>query len=187
MIADHLRDFFLQTSIYPSPSEQWLWMRVHKTAGTSIYNALEGRCLNTVKNKPFEARKWIKNITEQKLDAYQKWTFVRNPYDRLVSTAAMFYMTPQSFISKFDRLSNMAKRHALPQHLFTHIGGKCWLDFVGKFENLDGDWKQLFPDIPLLQSNATDHEHYLDVLGVKERNWIEEKYSKDLEYFEYEW
>ena len=66
---------------------------------------------------------------------------------------------------------------------------KPMLDFVGRFENLDADWKKvtesLGKKILLPKVNTTIHKPYQEEYNATTRKIVEKIYKKDLEYFNY--
>ncbi|WDE00533.1 sulfotransferase family 2 domain-containing protein [Thalassomonas actiniarum] len=100
-----------------------------------------------------------------------KFSFVRNPWDRLVSeyTYRQYKMSFKDFLFrgfptvKDDdyALSQDLYRHVLPQHYFLYDQeGKLLVDFVGKFENLQQDFARVSEIItgqvlPLPHKNET--------------------------------
>ncbi len=104
------------------------------------------------------------------VEKYFKWMFVRNPYDRLVSSffyskrtigrpnVSMrnhFWMleTFEKYIQNLDELFDFKKQnldlnkrdfvniHMVPQHYFACINGEIRLDFIGKLETINKDWE----------------------------------------------
>lgn len=92
------------------------------------------------------AREYVekKYMTPEQFSRYFKFTFVRNPYARLVSTYVYF-----DYIDKFEFkdflentvAKNIQDRQFLPQIQFIQDDtGNILVDFVGKFENLQQDF-----------------------------------------------
>lgn len=113
------------------------------------------------------AREYVdmKFMTPEQFSKYFKFTFVRNPYSRLVSTYLYF-----DYINKFDfknfvktvvseRINEMSVRHFLPQaHYVNDASGNLLVDFVGRFERLQEDFDHVCNciGIPQLQLPHTN-------------------------------
>jgi hypothetical protein len=73
--------------IVVSPKNKWIFLKISKTAGTSIYRnmilkQLQVDCFNSENGKQFN--KWLSSFKDDKelRDQYFIWTFVREPFDR---------------------------------------------------------------------------------------------------------
>ena len=104
------------------------------------------------------------------IEKYFKWMFVRNPYDRLVSSfhysrrtiggknVSMrnhFWMLEsfEKYILNLDELFDFSQKnfdvnlqefinvHIVPQYYFACINDEVVLDFVGRFEELEVGWE----------------------------------------------
>ena len=87
-----------------------------------------------------------------------------------------------------------------PQFDFISIDGKNVMDFIGKFENLNKDWNKVsnkmsmnlpplsdyHPDEPKDKLKGSHHKHYKEYYSKSEIKVVKRIYSKDLEYFNYE-
>ena len=76
------------------------------------------------------------------------------------------------------------------QKLFDSDGKKI-LDFIGKLENYEEDFKFVCKTIGLNQQslphrNKTKHKHYSDYYDSSTKKIVEEFYAKDIERFGYQ-
>jgi len=87
-ITDHIKENIGKFQVIFSPSRKFIWLKNAKVAGTSMYRGIMKReilDLVSYKDNPTEFDQWWDNLTDRKLKKYFKFTFVRNPFDRLVS------------------------------------------------------------------------------------------------------
>lgn len=89
-------------------------------------------------------------ITPRQFGAYFKFSFVRNPWDRLVSEYKYRGHPVRIDFKTFlrDRLPapgwTDAYRHVVPQYDFLHgSDGRLLVDFVGKYERLQADFDEV--------------------------------------------
>jgi len=146
------------------------------------------------------------------LNSRFKVAFVRNPWDRLVST--FFLLRRVRLRPRVSRKSNdslcdfktfvetvYSGRHVHPiSHRNVHDWNRAnpqvdWLrwgvDFVGRYENLREDWKRLCkitntPYEPLPKENTTNHGHYTTYYDDRLCEMAAEVYREDIETFGYE-
>jgi hypothetical protein len=149
------------------------------------------------------------------LDEYFKFTFVRNPFDRLVSS--FFYISRYStwkldvamrkqfklgdvdfsFFVKNILLLILKNPDRRPRHFksqfdfFFSNNGESLIDFVGRCEDFQEDFniicdKIKIPRKQLPYKNASKHKHYTEYYDDETRQIVAEKYAKDIEYFGYE-
>ena len=199
MKAKFLKDYHNPASIYVNKEHKWVWLRIHKNAGTSMYDGfLKDHCHNMVK-KPKGVHdpvvdEWIMGITDEELEEYTVWACVRNPYDRFCSMAAMFRIEPNRFARSFwnfREAKGIIRRHSEPQHKFTHKGKYSMLTRYIKFENLEADFEGLckslhLPAHKLGHLNSSPREgHWMEVLDKDSIKFINGVYYFDFEYFGY--
>jgi len=186
-----------------------IYVPVPKAANRSIKEVLAAKI-----NLPFEvsAHKaaWnfipIKSIPKS---AYYSFSFVRNPLDRLVSCFIQktkmkdvnrnFWKygksVPQdiSFLDFVDFVCNtpdhLSDPHFKSQHKFLVIKDQLAVDFIGKYEQLNEDWKHIsdrfeLPDLGHFnQSHRSEtKDYYTKELALKVKN----RYQEDIEIFGYQ-
>jgi len=145
-------------------------------------------------------------------EEYFKFTFVRNPYDRVVScwknkvcdregdnTVRLKHgidkNTPfKEFVKVIHGIPDIrADRHILPQHKFlVDKKGKLIPDFIGKFENLEKDYKYVMkklgvknpPRLPR-ENKSKRKKSYRSYYDEETRRLVYERYKKDFELFGY--
>ena len=105
-------------------------------------------------------------VTPKQFDALFKFSFVRNPWDRIVSEYK-FRRYPRRFDFKsflFEHVPEPGEKHyfhVMPQHEFLFDAeGKCLVNFVGRFEKLKEDFNTIcrqlaIPETPLPHANRS--------------------------------
>jgi hypothetical protein len=140
---------------------------------------------------------------ERQFEEYFKFGFVRNPWDRVVS---LYFrkeglqmrdrMTFENFVD-WIQYSSSTCRHPVP-----HVNQLDWLvdphgnviaDYIGRFENLEADWKVIAqrigapPELPHTNLNAVKPpKHYSSFYSEKTAAIIADKFRKDIAFFGYE-
>ncbi|MED4974760.1 hypothetical protein E5Z46_01980 [Geobacillus kaustophilus NBRC 102445] len=151
----------------------------------------------------------------EKEKKYFKFTFVRNPFDRLVSCYSSKYHKDkekgkdildfdiyllgilrkdkgfENFVKRVVKIPDfLADRHFQSQYnLIYDKRGKCLVDYVGKFENINEEFKEIqkkFQLAPLPHFNKSDKNDWRDYYTIETANLVYKKYRKDIETFGYE-
>lgn len=137
-------------------------------------------------------------------DEFFKFTFVRNPWDRIVSF--YFYHKQRNFdYYDFNKISfkKFTLNYLYTQPMQTPLNinqcidwitdenGNILIDFIGKFENFQEDFNIIcdkigIPRQELPHKNKSKHKHYTEYYDDETRSIVAEKYAKDIEYFGYE-
>ena len=124
---------------------------------------------------------------------YFKFSFVRNPFDIVLSyweksTKDRNYGTLEEFLLSNDFPGERALRYTQTEYLDVDN-----LDYIGRYETLQQDWvyiaeKHGLPyDLPLLNERKTkQYNHYREYYTTLSRKIVEQRYQKDLEVFEYD-
>jgi hypothetical protein len=197
-----------------------LFIHINKTGGSSIVRALNMLQVHMSVNLLFSdtleqddqfeiwqgwkngKRKTTYNWCELKeiknyWNDYQKFTVIRNPWDRIVSD--FFYCKKENYVSteasfRDEVIYNKDNkiRWKQPCYDWLELNGKIAVENILRFENLNNDFiemcKQLgLPEgIKLPHLNKTKHKHYTEYYDDETRQIVAEKYAKDIEYFNYE-
>jgi chondroitin 4-sulfotransferase 11 len=195
------------------PIHKSIFVHIPKTAGMSIATELGMSC-----KQCHNSARSIKNILYEYhfgkkiwLD-YFKFSFVRNPWSRVISHICFLAGTfkvevnPSEFLMQWmahgqiqvkdkftERISHMLRCNQLdflsesePEE------GKLLVDFVGKFENLQQDFDHVcnqigIPTRKLPYVNETKkYKHYTEYYNKETKEFISNMYTKDIERFNYE-
>jgi len=191
-----------------------IFIHVQKTAGTSVSEFMQSR-LDAKRNggKHEYACEVKSRIPDEIWQDCFKFSFVRNPWDRLAS----WYLHINRHYTRpgdnpfFDYLRSIGdtfenfvlygdKTIATPwggRNLFTNqfdqlsSENQLLVDFVGRFESLESDWKRILDRVGytgeanLPHINAIARKHYREIYTRQAREVVEEKFQKDINVFGY--
>lgn len=193
-------------SLAPFDYYKCIFVHIPKTGGISISESLFGNAggVHTTIKK-------YKTIFPQKtFDEYFKFTFVRNPWDRVVS--AFFYLKAGGM---HDDDANWAKKHLadfssfeafikgwlneeniflgihfIPQVYFLKDDdGKIPIDFIGRFENIESDFRTICKKLSLTRSlthkNRSSRETYTQYYNSELIDIVGKVYAEDIKTFGY--
>jgi hypothetical protein len=187
---------------YINNEKNYIYYSIPKSASTFVRSTLfpdsYGLSSKTLKQPCQYSIKSSKSLDKK----YFSFTFVRNPWSRMVSNWVYFTSNKLRIhqmklsghdLSKYFKFKDFVRlsvsfnnHHWQPQHLF--LGSN--LDYIGKVENLNQDWfnvcKELnLSNLPVKKVNTTNHKHYTEYYDDETREIVAEKYAKDIEYFGY--
>lgn len=203
-IAD-LRDRGVYSG-YPN-EHKCIFVHIPKTAGKSIARSLFGSDSGHVRYTLFE------KANPKKFASYFKFSFVRNPWDRLYSAYTFLkaggvdekdrswaeenlsiFSDFNSFVTGWLNSENvMSWVHFYPQYYFIcddQLNLK--MDFIGRFEELDADitlvQKRLgLPVKALDKVNASPTKtNFLEIYTEESRDIVARVYAKDIALFHYD-
>jgi chondroitin 4-sulfotransferase 11 len=190
-----------------SPKTRSIFIHIQKTGGSSIE-----RLLRSVDDSIAPPRLGIqRHIGAKDLratiepaiwDSYYKFAFVRNPWDRLVSWHRMcmefgenkFQSYVRATFPEFsDFIRNeesepLAKTRQNQLDLITDDAGNLLVDFVGRFEDLEGDFRKTglaTAGVKLAHLNKSAHADYRSYYTDETRDIVARRFAKDCEYFGY--
>ena len=196
---------------------KFIFVHIPKAGGTSIerlfnidkrknlYQGLDGIRHNGVSfSLQHLTAKQLKKHPETKkyFNNYFKFSFVRNPYDRILSEYFWLHRinkigmkdTPENFkiwVKKF--LKKMDKDHKLPQYQYLYDNDdNLMVDFIGKIETINDDFKEVLKKIkhreislPHHNKNKKNKEIKDSYLTEEIKDIIYDIYKKDFELFSY--
>lgn len=174
-----------------------IFLHVPKTGGTSIRDAVFGSNLRGNHMSWEQA----KEAYTQYWDDYFKFTFVRNPWDRVYSIFSYYQMgmkitsvkngvIPDNFKIFIGRHDEYLSRLGLAYNQTDFIGDE--MDFIGRFENLNSDYFKICKRLSILNPRTLrglkQSERKADYKTVYNKETIavvESIFSRDIEKFEY--
>ncbi len=202
-----------------SDKHQFIFIHIRKAAGSSINNLLKPfsnmqprDILSRLKSKSriekdyhkfyFQAHddiNLVKSIMPPEIfKSYFKFSFVRDPWARLVSEYE--YIRKEKTHGRHKKVVKMdfrayikyqARRFEAHQiNMLTDREGKLLMDFTGKFENLNDDWRFVceqinIPFSPLPHLNRNKQVDYRNYYSDDEITLVEKLWKRDIETFNY--
>ena len=192
-----------------SENSKVIYMKCGRTAGTPMHNILNQ--INVVEvSRPYffnnGSNEWLENITDEEIkNDYFVFTFVRNPFERLISGWNAF-VTIGKVNNNFETFikhngtggywlyedGSISNDHWFPQSKYVEFDdGERFTNFVGKFENLEEDWRSVSQRIGIqdqIKKNKyrTSKEYYRSFYTEELIEIVSDFYKRDLELFNYE-
>lgn len=179
-----------------------VFIHIPKAAGTSIAKTLYG------KDPWHYTINHYKFLSAGDFELYFKFGFVRNPYERLYSiykysfkqtaqhpTTSIAFLTQYPTFEQF--INEWLKKDNIEQHYFFYPqtkylcnkDGKLLVDYVGRFENLEADFKLISNKLninkPLAHINKSTYSHHGLAYTKELANKVYLAYQADFELFNY--
>lgn len=206
----------LPSPVCHSSALKYVFIHIPKCAGSSIHVAL--RKLHEQSESPIDPRKYHKHskATEVRRILGPAWddcftfTFVRNPWDLMVSS----YHWWLQYAAQFPRLAAQAAevrelgdfgaflRSRYGSSMINEQPGRDlmeWIchgneiivDFAGRYESLNTDWahvcRQLGVEtVPLTHENRAARADYRSFYDEESRRLVAERFAKTIAHFAYE-
>jgi len=189
-----------------------IYFAICKIASQSIRHAFM-RALRLHKGLPAKVfnKRWTCDkykAMKPEFEDYFKFTFVRNPFDRLVSCwfdksqrekmfnpftrYGLYHKMPFGEFVKIvcNMPDNRANQHWRRQTYDLMIDDKILVpEFVGRYERLHEDWKVIqervsgLPDLP--HANKADHKPYQEYYTPEIQDIVSHRYAQDLKVLNY--
>ena len=190
-----------------SHKHKFIFFKPWKVAGNSVEYNLIKHCgdndlIDSTHRNPKDT---LDIIGKKKFNKYFKFTIVRNPWDRMVSTYMWFMDDTNPGVSNFfdrkvscfDEFVEMFFRYSGSgdvTHRYSQVSyllSKYGIDFIGRFENLQKDFDVVcdkigIPHQELLHIGKTEHKPYWEYYTDDSREFILDRYKDDIETFGYE-
>ena len=200
--------------------KKFIFVHIFKTAGTSITNSFCKCCFRPGSTRPsnmmaYLTTSWkkihrvaikkhakaieIRDLIDKDIfNSFFKFSFVRNPWDWQVSLYYYILDHPENHgyhaTRKMGSFRNFVfSREALS---FTQTGclvdedGKLLVDFVGRFENLEEDFRdvcrRIGMSVDLPHINKSDRSNYRDYYDSETRELTAKLYAEDIDRFGYQ-
>lgn len=185
-----------------------IFVHIPKAAGISVNKALFGN----YGGSHHKLKDYQLIFNKKEFNTYYKFTFVRNPWDRLVST--YFFLKNGGFhendkawfdenLSQFNNFEEFVLNwlnedniykwiHFIPQNEFITVNGKVLIDDVYKLENIDEDMKAIAKKLNLTlelrheNQNPNRNSKYREYYSSKTKEIVSRVYKKDIELFDYQ-
>lgn len=204
-----------------SYKHKFVYIAIGKSGSSSIRNALDKySCIEYWGSDPEKSEyihtnlrdvKKIFSFTDCEFDSYFKFSFVRNPWSRVVSYWNYINQCKISYLKNnhhpyfgpicikilkeceqdFSLFIKLWNWH-LPSFfdMLAEEDGTLLTNFVGKLENIQEDFNIVcdkigIPRQKLPHKNKTKHKHYTEYYDEETGQIVAEKYAKDIEYFGY--
>jgi hypothetical protein len=201
-----------------SDSKRFIFVHVPKAAGKSVREALapyalprppKFHSLLRLFGLPRDYRRYRFRTHGSLRDAqrilpnelfrdYFKFAFVRNPWDRLVSSYHYILERPSHphhrRVRRLGAFSAYVEYEArrgrfLQYDLLIEAGGRLGMDFVGRFESLAQDFARICDRlgiaVALPHANVSRHRDYTVYYDQATRKLVERHWRKDIETFGY--
>jgi len=194
--------------MYISDSKKFVYIVIPKCASETIRGTLLPFRTDTIKRKKsigvgHHTYSEALNTIKEKMN-YLKFTFIRNPYDRIYS--AFLYEKGKNFSRYLEATKKLAPafkgefiyKIRKPMYLFSHVDGKCMMDFIGCTEKLSEDFKTLASSLNIqydglknknikskIPENGTYVYKHLKNYTKEDIQIVNEIHKKDFEIFGY--
>jgi hypothetical protein len=182
-----------------------IFIHIPRTAGSSLSTAInkgDRREKGYIEGPIHFGKNWVvKEYGEDLWDEYFKFSFVRNPWDRLLSQYTWRRAKNQDDVQERDfnewvlwRSTQTKKRETLTKQADTiTCGNEIIVDFIGRYENLHQDYITLCKEIGISSPYELPHKHnkksgrlpYNEIYTDVTRDIVKKYYSKDIGMFGY--
>jgi len=179
-----------------SDEHKVVFVHIPRTGGTSIEKSFgffyRGKNIKENIEKHLSSKQILKSIGINKWNKYFKFSFVRNPWDYMVSIFSMPNYRKGINIKSGESFKHfLSKYKPAPWEKFNfHDYINKELDFVGKFENREKDLKIISKMIGFkikhkIHWRKTDHKHYSYYYDEETKSIVYEMFKEDILKYNY--
>lgn len=183
-------------------NQDYLFIHINKTGGSSVSLALGEK-----EQTHLSAATIMNFIGHQNFKEKFSFAFVRNPYDRVVSQYHYRLQTNQTnikaenmgfedwitktYVEKDPRYFNYPLMFQPQLDWISDYEDKLLIDFIGKFEQINEDFKHICKQIGKGNLALPHHRKskrkktYQDYYSAETKRIISKVFEKDLDYFKY--
>ncbi len=162
-----------------------IFVHINRTGGSSIETAFGKKLKNHQRPKEI-----IEKIGLEKWNKFFKFTFVRNPWDRIVS---IYHHRKQNrkIVNEESHkwIYSINESYSFSQIWWLKHKNKIDMDFIGKFENLELDFKKVCKEInanlKLPHVNSSKHTHYSSYYDLDSKKFVSKVCEEEIELFKY--
>jgi chondroitin 4-sulfotransferase 11 len=199
--------------VFVSDSHNVVFIHIQKTGGITVDRLLKERIpdLRGIVARHGFARQGMDELDDW--DAYFKFAFVRNPWDRLVSWYSMVTNLPRAGNELWQYVNDNSStfeefiynctdeveikegvHYSFAYNQLDYVTdehGNLLVDFIGRLENFDEDLKEVFRRMgfeleTVPHKNRSSHRHYSTFYTPETEMIVRERFKRDIEYFGYE-
>ena len=192
-----------------------IFIHINRTGGKSIEKAVWDICPEFGSSEHKKISSWQRLLTEDEFNSYFKFTFCRNPWDRLVSLYSYYKETldfhrgrhlPEEVVDSFKSFCLYIQDDEIlaPTQLswILDLDEKPNIDFIGRFERFDSDWEVVCKKIEMQNDtedednyelliklphlNKSNHRDYKEYYDKQLIDIVRKKYKEDISFFGYE-
>ncbi len=172
-----------------SQSLKIAFVHIPKTGGRSIRAALHSMADDFRVMGPFHETAVNAQRSVPDWPSYFPFSFVRNPWDRMVSE---YHFREKKLglrdVSLAEYIRDARYPWSHPQAWWTHTNdfSQQLVPRIGRFENLEADFAEMFPTAPPLgHETETVHGPYQEYYDDETRDLVAAKFAADIEIFGY--
>jgi len=138
---------------------------------------------------------WYTMIREKGAMTWKKRIFGRRRYNDLTQYVLSNSNSFEEFIYKCtDTIDDIDGRKSILYNQIDYLSdenGKLIVDFVGRFENIEEDSKKVFENLgfenaSLPHKNSSKHRNYRTYYTEETREEVRRRYSRDIDFFGYD-
>lgn len=185
-----------------SDSHRFVWYRVAKVGSSTVFDVFERAGVTFVAKNPYWCHYPVSDYA-----GYTKFTFVRNPWDRLVScwldkvVKFNFYKFSEENWKKMKDFKNFicyVEEIGVMTCNDPHLRMQCTLidlnhiDFIGRFETFEADYRKILDmlgigEIEISNKNASkNRKHFREYYNDETRQLVAQIYKLDIQIFNYQ-